>query len=251
VEGIASAAISVTGLTKRYGETVALAELSLTVPRGTVFALLGPNGAGKTSAMKLLLGLARPTSGRGSVLGAPLGDLGARRRIGYLPEFFRFPRWMTVGRVLAFHCALAQLPRPRWESRIRTVLDLVRVSDRREQRVGVLSKGLQQRLGLAVALVAEPELLVLDEPTAALDPAERHHFRELIGGLKIAGTTVLLSTHLLGEAERVCDHLAILSRGRAVAAGPLAEFLRSDAAAPAAQGRESLEARYLRLVGEE
>jgi len=131
------------------------------------------------------------------------------------------------------------------------VLDLVRVSDRREQRVGVLSKGLQQRLGLAVALVAEPELLVLDEPTAALDPAERHHFRELIGGLKIAGTTVLLSTHLLGEAERVCDHLAILSRGRAVAAGPLAEFLRSDAAAPAAQGRESLEARYLRLVGEE
>jgi len=245
--GIASAAISVTGLTKRYGDAVALAELSLTVPRGSVYALLGPNGAGKTTAMKLLLGLARPSSGRGSVLGAPLGDLGARRRIGYLPEFFQLPRWMTARRVLTFHCALAQLPRARWESRIRTVLELARLTDREQRPVGALSKGLQQRLGLAVALVAEPELLVLDEPTAALDPAERHHFRELIGGLKIAGTTVLLSTHLLGEAERVCDHLAILSRGRAVAAGPLAEFLRSNAAA----GRESLEARYLRLVGEE
>ena len=216
-------------LTKRFGPTTALAELSLRVPRGTIFALLGPNGAGKTTAMKLLLGLARPTSGSAWVLGAPLGDARTRRRIGYLPELFRFPAWLRVRDVLALHCRLALLPAARWDGEIRSVLGIAGLADRAGDRVGTLSKGLQQRLGLAVALLAAPELVFLDEPTSALDPAGRHEVRGILRDLKARGTTVVLNTHLLSEAEQVCDHLAILNRGRVVASGSLSEVLGPDA----------------------
>ncbi len=239
------AAISVTGLSKRYGRTVALDDVALTVPRNAVFALLGPNGAGKTTAMKILLGLAHPSAGRGTILGARIGDVEIRGRVGYLPELFRFPAWMTVRRALAFHCALARVPRDKWTERTRAALEGVRLASRIDDRVGTLSKGLQQRLGLAIALVAEPELVMLDEPTTGLDPAERHQFRELVTGLKVRGATVVLNTHLLSEVEQICDHLAVLSNGRIVAAGTLAEFMRPDAT-----GRGSLEARYLRLVAD-
>lgn len=239
-------AIAVTGITKRYGTRLALQDLTLAIPQGSVFALLGPNGAGKTTAMKILLGLVRSTAGSGTLLGAPLGDLRVRRRIGYLPELFRAPAWMTVRRVLEFHCALARVQEATWTASIRAVLDAVRLTDRAADRVGALSRGLHQRLGLAAALVAEPDLLLLDEPTAGLDPAERHRFRELIGRTRARGATVLLNTHLLGEAEAVCDRLAVLSRGRVAATGPLTEFL--GAGGPA--GARSLEARYLELVGD-
>src|SRR5207253_1112055 len=134
-------------LTKRFGHTVALAGLSMTVPRGEVFGFLGPNGAGKTTAVKLLLGLLKPTSGQGSLLGRPIGDLRTRRRIGYLPELFRYQAWLSAAEVLALHCELAPLPRSSWKDEIKTALETVGLTDRVNDRVGTFSKGMQQRLG--------------------------------------------------------------------------------------------------------
>lgn len=203
-------------LHKQFGRIVALAALTMTVPRGEVFGFLGPNGAGKTTAVKLLLGLSRPTSGTGSVLGAPLGDVNARRRVGYLPELFRYQGWMTAREVLALHCELARLERSSWPDEIRSAVDLVGLADRADDRTGTFSKGMQQRLGLGVALLGRPDLVVLDEPTSALDPVGRQDVRRIIGALRDRGTTVFLNSHLLTEVERVCDRVAIVDRGRVV-----------------------------------
>jgi len=211
-------------LRKRYRNTVALAGLSMTVERGEVFGFLGPNGAGKTTAVKLLLGLVRPTGGEAMVLGAPAGDLATRQRIGYLPELFRYQSWLTAREVLVLHCRLRRLPRPRWAPAVGDALDVVGLADRADDKVGTFSKGMQQRLGLGVALLGEPELVVLDEPTSALDPVGRHDVRAIIRDLRDRGTTVFLNTHLLAEAEHVCDRVAIISRGRSVATGTLAEL---------------------------
>jgi ABC-2 type transport system ATP-binding protein len=211
-------------LRKRYGRTVALAGLSMTVERGEVFGFLGPNGAGKTTAVKLLLGLVRPTGGEAMVLGAPAGDLETRRRIGYLPELFRYQSWLTAREVLVLHCRLRQLPRPRRARAVDDALQAVGLSGRGDDKVGTFSKGMQQRLGLGVALLGEPELAVLDEPTSALDPVGRHQVRTIIRELRDRGTTVFLNTHLLAEAEHVCDRVAVISRGRAVATGTLGEL---------------------------
>ncbi len=221
-------AIHAVGLTKRYGNSNALSGLSLNVPRGAIFGLLGPNGAGKTTAMKLFLGLARPSSGRADVLGAPAGAARTRRRIGYLPEFFRYQSWLTVREVLAVHCEFARLPHARWDVEIRDSLRTVDLSRRADDRVEELSKGLQQRLGLAVALLGAPDLLLLDEPTSALDPAGRREVRDLIGTLKHRGATVLLNSHLLGEVERVCDSVLFLDRGKMIASGGLNELLGTE-----------------------
>jgi ABC-2 type transport system ATP-binding protein len=219
-----SPAIHAIDLSKRYRRTVALAGLSMTVESGEVFGFLGPNGAGKTTAVKLLLGLARPTGGEAMVLGAPAGDLQARRRIGYLPELFRYQSWLTAREVLVLHCRLRQLPRPRWAGAVDDALQVVGLAGRGDDKVGTFSKGMQQRLGLGVALLGEPELVVLDEPTSALDPVGRHDVRTIIRGLRDRGTTVFLNTHLLAEAEHVCDRVAIISQGRSVATGTLAEL---------------------------
>jgi ABC-2 type transport system ATP-binding protein len=219
-----SPAIYTVELSKRYRDTVALDGLSMTVERGEVFGFLGPNGAGKTTAVKLLLGLARPTGGEAMVLGAPAGDLQTRRQIGYLPELFRFQSWLTAREVLVLHCRLLQLPRPRWAGEVDAALRTVGLADRGDDKVGTFSKGMQQRLGLGVALLGEPALVVLDEPTSALDPVGRHQVRTIIRGLRDRGTTVFLNTHLLAEAEHVCDRVAIISKGRAVATGTLAEL---------------------------
>ena len=219
-----SPAIHAMELSKRYRDTVALDGLSMTVERGEVFGFLGPNGAGKTTAVKLLLGLARPTGGEAMVLGAPAGDRETRRQIGYLPELFRFQSWLTAREVLVLHCRLLQLPRPRWAGEVDEALQTVGLADRGDDKVGTFSKGMQQRLGLGVALLGEPALVVLDEPTSALDPVGRHQVRTIIRGLRDRGATVFLNTHLLEEAEHVCDRVTIISKGRAVATGTLDEL---------------------------
>ena len=212
-------------LTKHYGAVTALAGLSMTVPRGEIFGFLGPNGAGKTTAVKLLLGLARPTSGEARVLGASPDDLEMRRRIGYLPELFRYQDWLTAREVLALHCELAGMARARRRSAIDGSLDLVGLTARCDDLVGSFSKGMQQRLGLAVALVAEPEVVFLDEPTSALDPVGRRDVREVLRSLKKRGATVFLNSHMLSEVEQVCDRVAVVDRGRVVALGTLTELI--------------------------
>jgi ABC-2 type transport system ATP-binding protein len=226
-EGVAagSPAIHTVELSKRFGKTVALAGLSMTVPRGEVFGFLGPNGAGKTTSVKLLLGLISPTSGEGWLLGQPIGDLKTRRRIGYLPELFRYQSWLSAREVLALHCELAPLPRSSWKDEITTALDTVGLTERAGDRVGTFSKGMQQRLGLAVALLGEPELVFLDEPTSTLDPVGRHDVREIIRGLAARGTAVFLNSHLLSEVEQICDRVAVVDHGRVIAAGTMDQLL--------------------------
>jgi ABC-2 type transport system ATP-binding protein len=220
-----AAAIDTTALTKRYGTTTALAGLTMRVPAGHVFGFLGPNGAGKTTAVKLLLGLAQPTSGEATVLGAPLGDRATRRRIGYLPELFRYQAWLTARDVLGLHASLAGLSRDRRGPAIDEALGIVGLAERAGDRVGTFSKGMQQRLGLGVALLGRPDLVFLDEPTSALDPIGRQDVRAVIRDLRERGTAVFLNSHLLTEVERVCDEVAIVDRGRVVAAGTLDELL--------------------------
>jgi len=215
-------------LAKRFGSITALAGLTMTIPRGDVFGFLGPNGAGKTTAVKLLLGLTPPTSGDAEVLGAAIGDRDALRRVGYLPELFRYQSWLTAREVLALHCELAGIDRAAWQREIENALAIVGLSDRGSGRVGTFSKGMQQRLGLGVALLGAPDLVVLDEPTSALDPVGRHDVREIIRGLGERGTTVFLNSHLLSEVEQVCDRVAIVDRGKVVAEGTLDELLGGD-----------------------
>ena len=220
-----SPAVHTLELRKVFRRTTALQGLSMTVGRGEVLAFLGPNGAGKTTAVKLLLGLIRPTSGDAMVLGAPAGDREARRRIGYLAELFRFQNWLTAREVLAFHCQLLRIPFGQARDEVEAALLRVGLRDRGDDRVGAFSKGMQQRLGLGVALLGQPELVFLDEPTSALDPVGRHDVREVIRGLRAAGTTVFLNTHLLDEAQQVCDRVSIIDHGRLVATGTMSEVI--------------------------
>ncbi len=225
----ADPAIHTVNLAKRYGAQSALAGLTMTVPRGEAFGFLGPNGAGKTTAVKLLLGLVEATSGEGWVLGKPLGDLGVRRRIGYLPELFRYQAWLSAREVLALHCELAGLPRASWKDEVQASLEIVDLASRADDRAGTFSKGMQQRLGLGAALLGRPDIVFLDEPTSALDPVGRHDVRQIINGLRDRGTAVFLNSHLLTEVEMVCDRVAIIDQGRVVAAGTLDELLGGHA----------------------
>jgi ABC-2 type transport system ATP-binding protein len=218
-------AVETAELTKHYGRVRALDGLTMSVARGEVFGLLGPNGAGKTTVVKLLLGLSRASGGRGRVLGAPLGDRASRRRIGYLPELFRYQSWMRAREVLALHCELGGLPRGSWPAAIEGSLDRVGLADRADGIVGTFSKGMQQRLGLGVALLGGPELVILDEPTSALDPVGRRDVRSIIRAVRDEGTTVFLNSHLLTEVERVCDRVAIVDHGRVVQSGRLDDVL--------------------------
>jgi ABC-2 type transport system ATP-binding protein len=221
-------AIETLDLVKRYGRTTALAGLTMRVERGEVFGFLGPNGAGKTTSVKLLLGLSAPTSGSGRLLGAPLGDRAARQRVGYLPELFRYQPWLRAREVLALHCELAGLPSADRRREIQAALDTVGLTDRADDLAGTFSKGMQQRLGLGVALLGRPELVLLDEPTSSLDPIGRADVRRIIREARDRGTTVFLNSHLLSEVELVCDRVAVVDAGRVVAAGTLAELLGED-----------------------
>ncbi|MGZ6268396.1 MAG: ABC transporter ATP-binding protein, partial [Candidatus Limnocylindrales bacterium] len=220
------------------------------------FGFLGPNGAGKTTSVKLLLGLSRPTAGEGRVLGAPLGEIATRRRVGYLPELFRYQSWMTAREVLGLHCELARLARGDWDREIRGALDLVGLTERADDRTGTFSKGMQQRLGLGVAFLGGPDLVVLDEPTSALDPVGRQDVRRIIASLRDRGVTVFLNSHLLTEVERVCDRVAIVDHGRVVAELAMTELLRERGSSIRVTGLDGLAqqvaARYgtVRIDGE-
>jgi ABC-2 type transport system ATP-binding protein len=218
-----SSAVWCSALRKRYRRRTAVDDVSFTVGRGEVMGLLGPNGAGKTSVIKILLGLVRPDAGEVLLLGRPARDPQARARVGYLPELFRYQPWLTAAEVLALHVRLAGAAVPAVERR--ECLAVVGLADRAGDRVGGFSKGMQQRLGLAVALVARPELVVLDEPTSALDPLGRADVRDLLLSLKARGVAVLLNSHLIGEVERVCDRVLILDKGRVAASGTLPQLL--------------------------
>jgi ABC-2 type transport system ATP-binding protein len=218
-----SPAVWCSGLRKRYGRQTAVDDVSFTVARGEVLGLLGPNGAGKTSVIKMLLGLVRPDAGEVLLLGRRSSDPRSRSAVGYLPELFRYQPWLTAAEVLALHVKLARVDVDASEQR--DCLALVGLADRAGDRVGGFSKGMQQRLGLAVALVARPELVVLDEPTSALDPLGRVDVRDLVLALKARGVAVLLNSHLIGEVERVCDRVVILDKGKVAASGTLAELL--------------------------
>lgn len=211
-----SAAIETRGLRKQFGRSVAVAGLSLQVGRGEVFGFLGPNGAGKTTAVKMLLGLIAPTDGAGLVLGARLGDRAARARVGFLPEHFRFHDSLTACEFLRVHGRLHGLRGTPLERRIDTLLERVNLADARARRLAEFSKGMLQRVGLAQALIAAPELLFLDEPTSGLDPLGRVLVRDLVQELREAGATVFLNSHLLSEVEATCDRVAFLKRGRIV-----------------------------------
>jgi ABC-2 type transport system ATP-binding protein len=242
-------AVETDGLAKQYGRVAALDGLTMTVDRGEVFGFLGPNGAGKTTAVKLLLGLAQPTAGRGRVLGAPLGDRPARRRIGYLPELFRYQPWLRANEVLSLHCRLGGLARDRWAAEIDGVLTLVGLAGRSNDLVGTFSKGMQQRLGLGVALLGQPDLVILDEPTSALDPVGRLDVRSIIRTARDRGTTVFLNSHLLTEVERVCDRVAIIDHGRVLEAGRLNELLGEPVVRVRVTGLASADIDALRRFG--
>jgi ABC-2 type transport system ATP-binding protein len=219
-----TAALTARGLEKRYGSTVALGGVDLEVGEGELVGLLGPNGAGKSTLVKIACGLVRPTRGQAEVCGARAGSRDAKRRLGYLAELFRFPGWYSADELLGLHQRLAGSAGGAQE---RTeLLELVGLGEARDRRVEQMSKGMQQRLGLAQALVGSPPLLLLDEPTSALDPVGRRTVRLLLEELQRRGTSVLLNSHLLSEVELVCDRVLILLRGKVVTEGSPAELSR-------------------------
>jgi ABC-2 type transport system ATP-binding protein len=220
-----TAALAVQGLAKRYGPVEALAGVDLEVGEGELVGLLGPNGAGKSTLVKIACGLVRPSRGSVEISGARAGSLEARRRLGYLAELFRFPGWYSADEVLNLH---QRLSGSNGGTEERTeLLELVGLAEARSRRVEEMSKGMQQRLGMAQALVGAPPLLLLDEPTSALDPVGRRTVRLLLEELRLRGRSVLLNSHLLSEIELVCDRVVILLRGEVVAEGSPAELSRA------------------------
>jgi ABC-2 type transport system ATP-binding protein len=216
------------GLRKVFGRFVAVADLSIQVKQGQVFGFLGPNGAGKTTSIKMLMGLTRPTSGQAQLLGKPLGNREAKRKIGFLPELFRFHDWLTGDEFLDFHGKLYGMSAADRRRRIPEVLEVVGLLHRRNEQLHSYSKGMQQRIGLAQALLNDPQLVFLDEPTSALDPLGRQDVRTIIRRLRDDGKTVFLNSHLLSEVEAVCDRVAIINRGQVAATGSMAELLNRE-----------------------
>ncbi|MGA2866231.1 MAG: ABC transporter ATP-binding protein [Verrucomicrobiota bacterium] len=243
-----SAVIRIQGLVVEYpargfgqSATVAVKDLNLDIYQGEVFGFLGPNGAGKTSTMQVLLGFQPPTRGAAYIYGVDVREPIARQRIGYLPELTYYYKFLTAEELLRFYGRIFRLPRAQLESRITAVLKLVELEPVRKRLIKTYSKGMQQRIGLAQALINHPDLLILDEPTSGLDPPGRMQVRELIHRLKTEGRTVLFSSHELGEVETVCDRIAIINRGELVTVGRVADLVR--------QYQMDLERVFLKLIG--
>jgi ABC-2 type transport system ATP-binding protein len=217
-------AIETFNLTKKYNTKVGCAEICLRVPRGQIFGFLGPNGAGKSTLVKILVGLLFPTSGKALVLNKPLGDMVIREGVGFLPENFRYHDWLTGRQLLEFHASLYRLRGTEKSKRIGEVLELVGLDGKEKQKIQTFSKGMRQRVGLACALLADPELLFLDEPTSALDPIGRRNVREILLNLRAAGKTIFLNSHLLSEVEMVCDAVAFIRQGKIIRQGTMNEL---------------------------
>jgi ABC-2 type transport system ATP-binding protein len=211
------------GRSKRAA-VAALRGLSLEVREGEIFGFLGPNGAGKTTTIHLLLDLMRPTSGFAHLFGRPAGDVQVRRRLGYLPETVNLHDYYTGRGLLEFYAGLTGLAPASRAGRIDELLQLFKLEDAATRPVAKYSKGMQQRLGFAQALLHEPDLIILDEPTASLDPVGRKEFRDILLGLKKRGKTVFISSHILSEVESICDRVAILAKGELVRIGTLREL---------------------------
>jgi len=251
-------AIQTRGLRKVFGEKVALRSLSLEVRRGEVFGFLGPNGAGKTTAMKILLGLAAPTEGQALVLGQAAGDVGARRKVGFLPEHFRFYDWLTAAELLQLYGRLYGMAAEQLRQRVPALLNLVGLTPHRDKRLREFSKGMLQRIGLAQALLNDPDLILLDEPTSGLDPVGRRLVRDIIKAQRERGATVFLNSHLLSEVEITCDRVAFIKHGevletrelRGLAEGALHVTLRARKLTPECLQGLSAWASSARLEGE-
>jgi ABC-2 type transport system ATP-binding protein len=224
-------AVQVTGLTKvfpipfRREKLVAVRDLDLRVEAGEVYGLLGPNGSGKSTTLKIILGLVSPTRGCTAIFGRDSRLVKSRAAVGFLPENPYFYKYLTGHETLAFFGKLCGMHGSRLKKRIDELLDLVGLTDARDRRLGTYSKGMLQRIGLAQSLVNEPKLVVLDEPTAGVDPAGSREIRDLIVDLKSQGITVLLSSHLLAQAQEICDRVGILANGVLVREGRLDELI--------------------------
>lgn len=224
-------ALSVSSLSKTYrtgllrrSTVQALDGVSLEVEEGAIFGLLGPNGAGKTTLVKILLGLVSPTSGTARLFDRPAGDPAARHRVGFVPENHRFPDFLTAVQTLHAYGRLADVPRAERTRRIPALLDRLNLAQRADSKVKTFSKGMLQRLGLAQALLNEPDLLFLDEPTGGVDPVGRRAIRDIVLELREEGTTLFLNSHLLSEVEKVCTQIAILREGSLVRRGSVEEL---------------------------
>ena len=209
-------AIETDELRKEFGDNAAVKCLTLQIQQGEVFGFLGPNGAGKTTSIKMLVGLIAPTSGKATLLGAPLGDRNTRVQIGFLPEHFRFQEWLTASEFLSLHGNLFGMERTRLAARINELLERVGLTSFRNKPLSTFSKGMLQRIGLAQALLNHPALVFLDEPTSGLDPVGRRLVRDIIHELGEAGTCVFLNSHLLSEIEVTCDRVAFIRHGEVV-----------------------------------
>ena len=224
-------AVAVTGVTKVFPvpfqrrSILAVRDLTLQVPPGQIYGLLGPNGSGKSTTLKIILGLVSPTRGKTEIFGQDSNLVGSREAVGFLPENPYFYKYLTGRETLRFYGKLCGLRGARLKSRVEELLARVGLTSASERRLGVYSKGMLQRIGLAQALVQEPKLVVLDEPTAGVDPAGAREIRDLILDLKHRGVTVLLSSHLLGQVQEICDRVGILANGVLVREGALADLL--------------------------
>ncbi|MGH9113061.1 MAG: ABC transporter ATP-binding protein [Acidimicrobiales bacterium] len=226
VDGHAGAAISIRGLTKRFGELFAVRDLSLDIPKGSVFGLIGPNGAGKTTTFAILASLLTPTAGSVSILGHdPVREpREVRKRLGYMPDILGVYDGLRVDEYLQFFAASYRIPKARWKPTVDTLLELVDLTTKREAMVDSLSRGMKQRLSLARALVHDPDVLVLDEPASGLDPRARVELRNLLVELREMGKTIVVSSHILAELTEMCTDVAIMEKGRLLASGTPAEI---------------------------
>ncbi|RMD03152.1 ABC transporter ATP-binding protein [Clostridium autoethanogenum] len=220
--------IETENLSKIYENNKGCRNINISVAKGEIYGFLGPNGAGKSTFIKTLVGLLFPTSGNARILGKPIRDLETRKRIGYLPELFKYQEWMTGLDLLSFHSSLYKLDKKTSSIKIEEVLEIVNLKGAEKSKIGTYSKGMQQRIGIASALLCDPELLFLDEPTSALDPIGRKEVRDIMLKLKGMGKTVFLNSHLLSEVEMICDSAAIISKGSIVKQGKINDLLEGN-----------------------
>lgn len=215
-------------LSKRYGDNLACDKICLSLTEGQVFGLLGPNGAGKSTLVKMLLGLVIPSAGQAFIQGQNVKNKNSRKRVGYLPELFRHYDWLTAYEMLHYYARFYGIPVQHEQAAVFEALEMVGLKGRERDKIESYSKGMQQRLGLAGAILHRPAILFLDEPTSALDPIGRREIRDIIAVLKSQGTTILLNSHLLGEVEMTCSHLGFIKKGQLFAAGKIEDFICSE-----------------------